>query len=145
MLLCSFSLQWDAIKVKTQIRPAGVFLPQKIPSQEKAVKCYVFSGSILNGRTSTRHDAQAALRPSACDMSTGKQNICHFLSYQRHIRTKVDCGILCCFTFNRGPNLIMYVSVFPKPCTVRVFYPLNVVLILCIAESVLRSWNYAFR
>lgn len=66
-----FSLHRDAIKVKTQIRPTGVLLPPKIPSQEKAVKRYVFSGSTLNGRTSTRHEARAPLGPSACDLPAG--------------------------------------------------------------------------
>ena len=48
-------------------------LTKKFPSQEKTVKCYVFSGSTLNGRTSTPREAWARLQSSTCDVPAGKR------------------------------------------------------------------------
>lgn len=63
----------SAIKSKTKADPQErSYYPQKKkrnPSQKKAVKCYVFSGSTLNRKILTRHDALTPLRPSTCNVS----------------------------------------------------------------------------
>lgn len=62
----SSSCQSNAVKAEknTNQTHRSVGCQERIPRQQTAVKCYVFTGSTLKQRISARHDAWTALRPS---------------------------------------------------------------------------------